>query len=112
VDLVGPRWCLHSEATFECGDEIEETSIFSGAFVVSCGDAAKVYDFAKEAFDQVAIFVDCGVTAAPTCGCDSAWEDGFRSCCRDGVHGALAVMAGLSVIWCVDGRPNITPPWL
>jgi hypothetical protein len=52
-----------------------------------------VFDFAKEVFDQVAVFVECGVKGAPTCGCDSAWNDGFRSCCRDGVHSALAVMA-------------------
>jgi hypothetical protein len=107
VDLVGPRWCLHSTATFECRDEVEEASIVSGEFVLSCGDAAKVYDFAKEAFDQVEAFGDCGVKGAPTCGCDSAWNDGFLSCCRDGVHSALAVIAGLSVISCVGGRINI-----
>ena len=92
VSLVS-RWFLHSAATFECGDEIEEASIVSGELVVAGGDAAEVFDLAEEAFDQIAVLVDCGVEAAPLGGCDSTRNDGFRSCCCDGVHSAMAVIA-------------------
>lgn len=55
-----PRPCLHSSAPFDCNDEVEEARIVSDAFIVARGDAAEVFDLAEEAFDQVAIFVDCG----------------------------------------------------
>ena len=87
-----PRPCLHSSATFECCDEIEEASIVSGELVVSCGDAAEVFDLAKEALDQIAILVDRGIKGAPLCCRGSAWDDGFCSCRRDSVHGTLAII--------------------
>ena len=67
VGGLRPRWCLHSLATFECCDEIEEASIVSGELVVSCGDAAEVFDLAKEALDQIAILVDRGIKCVPSC---------------------------------------------
>jgi len=39
----------------------------SGKFVMSCGYAMEMFDLAEEAFDQIAIFVDGGIKAAP-CG--------------------------------------------
>jgi hypothetical protein len=36
-----------------------------------------VFDFAKEAFDQVSIFVDIGIEVAPFCGCGSGWTNGL-----------------------------------
>jgi hypothetical protein len=93
-NLIGPdpRWCLHSAATFESGDEIEEASIVSGEFVVARGDATEVFDLAEEAFDQIAILVDCGVKGAPTRGCGSAWNDRFCSRGGDSVHGPLPII--------------------
>ena len=44
-------WRLHSSAAFECGYEIEGSSIVSDELVVSCGDAAEVSDLTKEALD-------------------------------------------------------------
>lgn len=90
------RWCLHSEATFECRDEIEEASVVSCEFVVTCSDAAEVFDLAEEALNQVAVLVDCGVEATPTCGCGSTRNDRFRPRRCDGVHGALAVITLVS----------------
>ena len=53
-------------------------------------------DLTKEAFDQIAIPIDCGVEAAPTGGCGSAWNDRLCPGSGDGVHGvhgALTVIA-------------------
>ena len=86
------RRCLHSSATFECGDEIEEASIVSGELVVSCGDTAEVFDLTKEALDQIAILVDCGIKGAPLCCRGSARDDGFCSGSSDSVHGTLGII--------------------
>ena len=43
------------------GARHEEASIVSGELVVSCGNAAEVFDLAKEALDQIAILVDRGM---------------------------------------------------
>ena len=45
------RRCLHSEATFECCDKVEEASVVSCKFVVSGGDSSEALDLAEEAFD-------------------------------------------------------------
>ena len=86
------RRCLHSEATFECRDEIEEASIVSGEFVVARGDASEVFDLAEEAFDQVSVFVDRGIEAAPFGGDGPAWDDGLCTAGCDSVHGPLPIV--------------------
>lgn len=88
-----PRLRLHSEAAFDCGDEIEEAGVVSGELVVSGGDAPEVFDLVEEAFDQIAVFVERGVKASPLGGCGAAWDDGLGSGCRNGMHGTLAVIA-------------------
>jgi hypothetical protein len=93
---LNPRWCLHSEAAFECCDEIQEASVISCEFIVSCVAAAEVFDLAEEALDQVAVLVDCGIEARPTGGCGSTRDNRLRSRCCDGVHGALAIVAFVS----------------
>ena len=79
--LTAPMSCCHSLTPFDGCDKIEEASIVSGKFVVLGCDASEVYDLAKEAFDQIAVFVDYGVEAAPCGGCGSARHDGLRAVC-------------------------------
>ena len=90
--VCDPRRCLHSEATFECRDEIEEASIVSGEFVVARCDASEVFDLAEEAFDQVSVFVDRGIEAAPFGGDGPAWDDGLCTAGCDSVHGPLPIV--------------------
>ena len=52
-----------------------------------------MFDLTEEAFDQVAILVECGIETPPLGCCSSARNDGFRACSGDGVHGSLAVIA-------------------
>lgn len=88
-----PRQCLHSLATFESGDEIEEAGVVSGELVVPGGDATEVFDLVEEAFDQVAIFVDHSVEAAPLGCCRASRDHRNRAGCSNGIHGALAIIA-------------------
>ena len=88
-----PRWRLHSEATFECGNEVEEASIVSGEFVVSGCDASEVFDLVEEAFDQVTVFVDRGIEAAPFGGDGPAWDNRLCAAGCDGIHGPLPIVS-------------------
>lgn len=53
-------------------------------------------DLTEEALDQIAVFIDDGVKAAPCGGSGSARNDGFCTSCGDGIHGALAVITFVS----------------
>ena len=77
---------------FACSDQVEEASVISGEFVVACGDRAEVFDLTEEALDQIALFVDRGIKAAPCRGCGAARDDRFCACGGDGIHSPLPVI--------------------
>lgn len=79
VAFKDPRARLHSEAAFECGDEVEESGVVSGEFVVSGCDASEVLDLVEEAFDEISVFVERGVEASPFGGYGPARDDGRRA---------------------------------
>jgi hypothetical protein len=51
-----------------------------------------VFDLTKEALDQIAILVDCGIKGAPLCCRGSARDDRFCSGSSDSVHGTLGII--------------------
>lgn len=90
---LDPRQCLHSAATFEGSDEVEEAGIVSSELVVSRCDAAEVFDLVEEALDEVPLLVEDGIEAAPLCSCRSTRDDWAGPACRNGHHGTLPVIA-------------------
>lgn len=52
-----------------------------------------MFDFAEQAFDQVALFAEFAIKASPRCRSGPARHDGPRACGGDGVHRALAIIA-------------------
>jgi hypothetical protein len=51
-----------------------------------------VFDLTEEAFDQIAIFVNRCIKAAPCGSGGPARHDGFCASGGDGIHGALAII--------------------
>lgn len=88
-----PRRRLHSLAIFDSCDEIEEASVVSGEFVVTGCDAPEVFDLVEEAFDEITVFVEMRVEAAPLRGCSASRDDRLCAAGGDGVHGALPVIS-------------------
>lgn len=88
-----PRRCLHSHATFESSDEIEEVGVVPGEFIVSGCDPSEMFDLVEEAFDQITVFIEGCVEGSPSCGNLSSRDD--RPCARRGdrIHGASAIIA-------------------
>ena len=52
-----------------------------------------MFDFAEQAFDQIALFVELAIEASPCRGRGSARHDGHRACGGDGVHRPLTIIA-------------------
>lgn len=69
---IGPGHRLHSCDAFDSSDEIEEASAVSGEFVVTGCDVPVVFDLVEEAFDEISLFAEPGIEAAPLRGCGSA----------------------------------------
>lgn len=101
-------WRCHSLALFEGCDEVEETGIVSGEFVIACCNTTELFDLNKEAFDQIAVVIDCGVKAAPSGRCSSTRHDGFCTSGSDGIDGALSVVSvvcqNMACLHAIQGR--------
>lgn len=52
-----------------------------------------MFDLAEEALDQIAVFVDRGVEASPTCGCGASRNDGFCAGGGYSIHSPLPIIA-------------------
>src|SRR3546814_11819464 len=76
-----------------CGEEQGECFVVSGGLVKSGGDAAEVFEFVEEALEEVALFVEGGVEAAPCGGGRASRHDGDGARSGDGVDRALAIIA-------------------
>lgn len=68
---------------------VEKANIVSCKLVVPCCYPPEVFDLAKEALDQVSLFVDGVIEASPSGCCGAARHDGF---------GPVAAMASTRLV--------------